>query len=113
MARVSLKPSKPGGDGAPAGSLPYGFVITAAWSWRIIVMGVVAFYLLKVFALLSTILMPIIIALIIAAPLEHLVTRMEKHRVPRGAGAAIVILSFTFIVLGLMAAAGGTIVAGF
>lgn len=93
--------------------MPYGLVITAAWAWRIIVIGVVAFVLVSIFATLSTILMPIIIALIIAAPLEHLVSRMEKHHIPRGAGAAIVILSLTFIVLGLMAAAGGTIAAGF
>ena len=37
-------PAPPGGpvppppgpiDGAPAGSVPYGFVITAAWAWRL------------------------------------------------------------------------------
>lgn len=116
MARLSLRPGKKsvdGADAAPAGAVPYGLVITAAWAWRIIVIGVVAFVLVSIFATLSTILMPIIIALIIAAPLEHLVSRMEKHHIPRGAGAAIVILSLTFIVLGLMAAAGGTIAAGF
>ena len=116
MARFSLRPRKKsvdGADGAPAGSIPYGFVITAAWAWRLIAIGVVLAVLVAGFARVSTILVPIVIAMIIAAPLEHLVTRMEKHRVPRGAGAAIVILSFTLIVLGLMGAAGGTIVAGF
>lgn len=116
MARLSLRPrpkSVDGADAAPAGSIPYGFVITAAWAWRLIAIGAVLAVLVAGFARLSTILVPIVIAMIIAAPLEHLVTRMEKHRIPRGAGAAIVILSFTFIVVGLMAAAGGTIVAGF
>jgi len=116
MARFSLRPRKKavdGADGAPAGSIPYGFVITAAWAWRLIALGVVAYVLLRLFATLSSILMPLIIALIIAAPLEHLVTRMEKHRIPRGAGAAIVILTLVVLVLGLLAAAGGTIAAGF
>jgi predicted PurR-regulated permease PerM len=116
MARFTLRPTKKavdGADGAPGGSIPYGFVITAAWAWRLIVIGVVALALLKLFATLSSILMPLIIALIIAAPLEHLVTRMEKHRIPRGAGAAIVMLTLTLLVLGLLGAAGGTIAAGF
>ncbi|MGC4174537.1 AI-2E family transporter [Demequina sp.] len=116
MVRLSLRPSKKsvdGADGAPAGSIPYGFVLTAAWAWRLIAIGIVALAALSLFATLSTILMPMIIALIIAAPLEHLVTRMEKHHIPRGAGAAIVILTLVVLVLGLLVAAGGTIAAGF
>lgn len=116
MPRLSFKPrpkSVDGADGAPAGSIPYGFVITAAWAWRLIAIGVVAFALVTLFATLSPILMPMVIALIIAAPLEHLVTRMAKHRIPRGAGAGIVILSLFLIVVGLLTAAGGTIIAGF
>lgn len=116
MVRLPFRPknkSVDGADAAPAGSVPYGLVITAAWSWRVIVIGVVAFFLVSLFATLSPILMPMVIALIIAAPLEHLVTRMARHRIPRGAGAAIVILTLAFLVLGLLAAAGGTIAAGF
>jgi len=116
MPRLSFKPrpkSVDGADGAPAGAVPYGFVMTAAWAWRLIAIGVVVLALLRLFTTLQAILMPMIIALIIAAPLEHLVTRMAKHRIPRGAGAAIVILTLTFVVLGLLVAAGGTIAAGF
>jgi len=116
MPRFSIRPRKKsvdGADGAPAGSVPYGFVITAAWAWRLIVIGVVGIAIISLFAQLSTILMPIVVALIIAAPLEHLVTRMEKHRIPRSAGAAIVMLTLIFVVLGLLVAAGGTIAAGF
>ena len=115
MARLKMLPTKSvdGADGAPGGAVPYGLVITAAWAWRIIVIGVVAMFALKFFAILSTILMPMVIAMIIAAPLEHTVTRMERHRIPRGWGAAIVLLSLTVVVLGLIAAAGGTVAAGF
>ncbi len=115
MARLRLRPKRSvdGADGAPAGSVPYGLVITAAWSWRVIVIGVVAFFLVSVFATLSPILLPMVIALIIAAPLEHLVTRMEKLRIPRAAGAAIVLVTLIVLVLGLLTAAGGTIAAGF
>lgn len=116
MARLSLRPRKKsvdGADGAPAGSIPYGFVITAAWAWRLIAIIILLAFLVSVLARLQTIVMPLVIALIIAAPLEHLVTRMERHRIPRSAGAGIVILTLFVLVVGLLVAAGGTIVAGF
>jgi putative heme transporter len=116
MSRFSIRPRKKavdGADGAPAGSIPYGFVITAAWAWRLVVLCVVFAIVVSVLARLSSIVMPLVIALIIAAPLEHLVTRMERHRIPRGAGAGIVIATLFVVVVGLLVAAGGTIVAGF
>lgn len=116
MAKHSVDPDNPsvaGFDAAPPGAVPYGLVIAGAWAWRGIVIGVVILFAFTAFAALSPILVPLIIALIISAPLERLVTRMHRHKVPRGAGAAIVLLSLTFIVLGLAAIAGGTIIAGF
>src|SRR6478609_3034695 len=102
MARLSLRPRKKavdGADGAPAGSIPYGFVITAAWAWRLVALFMVFAIVVSVLARLSTIVMPLVIALLISAPLEHLVTRMERHRIPRGAGAGIVIASLFLIVV--------------
>ena len=102
-----------GFDGAPPGSVPFGLVMAGAFAWRAIVIGVVIVFAFTFFAALSPILVPLIIALIIAAPLERLVTRLQRARIPRGGGAAIVLLSLTFVVLALIGIAGGSIVAGF
>lgn len=106
-------PSVDGADGAPAGSVPWPLVITAAYAWRFIAIGVLVAVGVALFARLAPVLLPLVIAVLIAAPLERLVTRMARHRVPRGLGAAIVILSLTLIVVGLVTIAGTAIVAGF
>lgn len=106
-------PSVAGFDAAPPGAVPYGLVLAGAWAWRGIVIGVVILFAFTVFAALSPILVPLLIALIISAPLETFVTRMNRHRIPRSLGAIIVLLTLTFTVLGLAAIAGGTIIAGF
>jgi len=106
-------PPAVGADGAPAGSVPRGLVITAAWAWRLIAIGVVVLALLKLLGMLTTIVLPLVIAMLIAAPLEPLVTRLHRARVPRGLGAALVLLALVCAILGLIAIAGTTVVAGF
>src|SRR6187399_1373428 len=117
MARRMLgggdNPSIDGGDAAPGGSVPWPLVITAAYAWRIIVIGIVLAGIGVALARLTPIVLPLVIAVLIAAPLERLVTRMARHRVPRGLGAAIVILALNAIVWGLIVIAGSTVVAGF
>lgn len=106
-------PSVDGADAAPAGSVPWPLVITAAWAWRLIVVGVVVAFAFTLFARLSTVLLPLVIAVLIAAPLERLVTRMARHRIPRALGAIIVLLSLIIIIGGLVVLAGTSIASGF
>lgn len=102
-----------GADGAPAGTVPRGLIIAAAYAWRLIVVGVVLMGLATLFNTLTTIVLPLIIAILIAAPLERLVTRLHRLHVPRGLGAGLVLLGLILVVLGLVAIAGTTVVAGF
>src|SRR5690606_34698963 len=106
-------PSVDGADGAPAGSVPWPLVITAAWAWRLIVIGVVVAFAFTVFARLGQVLVPLVIAVLIAAPLERLVTRMARHRIPRALGALIVILGLTVVVGGLATIACTSIASAF
>lgn len=106
-------PSVDGADGAPAGSVPWPLVITAAWAWRLIVIGVVVAFAFTVFARLGQVLVPLVIAVLIAAPLERLVTRMARHRIPRSLGALIVILGLIVVVGGLATIAGTSIASAF
>ena len=100
-------------DGAPVGSVPQGLVITAAYAWRIAIIGVVVFAIFTALATLTTIVLPLAIAVLICAPLERSVTRLQRRGVSRGLGAGIVLLTFVTVILGLVTVAGGTIVAGF
>ncbi len=94
-------------------TVPLSLRIAGAWSWRIIVVGIVLFAAGNVLALLSPLVLPLVIAILIAAPLERLVTWMQRLKIPRGLGAAIAVLSLVIVVLGLGVAIGTSVMSGF
>ena len=103
-------------DGVPESvvtTVPMPLRVAAAWSWRIIVVGIVLIALSNVVAILGPIVLPLVIAMLIAAPLERLVSWFERFRVPRGLGAALSVLLLVTVVLGLGVAIGTSVVTGF
>lgn len=113
MARTGNSNDEVNAEGVPHGAVPKGLAIAAAWGWRLIVLGVVVGTFFSMFTRMSQIVMPLIIAMLICAPLERVVSRLERFKVPRGLGAAVVLLGFIAIILGLVALAGTEIVAAF
>ncbi|WP_084125657.1 AI-2E family transporter [Demequina sp. NBRC 110054] len=87
--------------------------VTAAWGWRLIVLGIVLLALASMFTSVSAIVVPVIIALFITAPMGLVVDRLASWHIHRGIGAALAILLLIVVVLGLMTVAGAEIVAGF
>lgn len=100
-------------DDVVAEYVPVWLRVTAAWSWRLIVVGVILWVGFQGFTTLASVVLPLLIAMLIAAPLEQLVARFQKWGVPRTLGATIAILTLVLVVVGLMVAAGSSIVAGF
>lgn len=93
--------------------VPVPLRVAGAWSWRLIVVGVVAMALFTVIGTLSPIVVPVAIALILAAPFYSVVSALKRIGIPRGAGALMVILAIIVVVLGLITAAGSQVVVGF
>ncbi|MDN4474090.1 AI-2E family transporter [Demequina zhanjiangensis] len=96
-----------------ADTVPAWLRIAAAWGWRLIVVGVVVVAAGSLFTTVSTIVIPVIIALFIAAPLEVVVARLQSWHIPRGLGSAIAILGLFTVVSALVVLAGAEIVSGF
>lgn len=94
-------------------AVPRALRVAAAWSWRLIVIGVVAIALSSAIAKLGAIVLPVMIALLIAAPLERLVSWLQRHHVPRGLGAAASVLALITTVVGLSVAVGASVANGF
>ena len=94
-------------------TVPLPLRVAGAWSWRIIVVGIVLIAIAKVVTILSAIVLPLVIALLIAAPLERLVRWLHRFKIPRGLGALIAVLSLVTVVLGLAFAVGASVVTGF
>ncbi|WP_062379789.1 AI-2E family transporter [Demequina pelophila] len=93
--------------------VPLWLRVTAAWSWRLIVVGIVVWVFATGFTQLATVVLPLGIALLIAAPLERLVARMEGWGIHRTLGSALSLVGLVVVILGLSFAAGSSIVAGF
>lgn len=98
-AAVRTEPAK---EQAPLiDHVPLTLHVAAAWAWRIVIVGVVLAVGIWAFTSLTALFVPLIIALIVAAPLERLVTRMRQIGIHRALGSIIAILLLLGVAAGL------------
>jgi len=88
--------------GTPAGPpVPVALQIVGSWGWRILVGAGVFYIALSVLTQVLVVVVPLVIALFLAAVFEPVVTRLERLHVPRLLGAATVVLSLVGGVISL------------
>ncbi|WP_430640958.1 AI-2E family transporter [Couchioplanes caeruleus] len=80
--------------------VPHSLRIAAAWSWRLIVVGVVGWVLLRVISVISVVVIPLAIALLLSALLAPAVGWLLKLRLPPS------LATFLVLICGLAAVAG-------
>jgi putative heme transporter len=85
--------------------VPPGLRVAAAWGWRLLILGVIIFYALKIVSVLSHVIIPLTIALLLAALLSPFV-RILTHRLrlPRSLSTAIVVVAGIAAVGGILTA---------
>lgn len=96
-----------------AADLPYGVVVAAAWSWRvilIIVMSAVAIWLLSHVSLLV---IPVLIAALLATLLQPAHRLLLKLKFPPVLSSLTLTLALILVVAGLLTVAGQQLAAGF
>jgi len=71
--------------------VPVGLRIAAAWGWRILILGIIAFYALKLVNVLSHVIIPLVIAMLLSALLGSFVGVLARY-LPRSLATAIVVL---------------------
>lgn len=89
-----------------------GLRLAAAWSWRSLVVLAAVAVLLWLLGKVTYVLIPLLVALLISALLTPLVNFLVRHKWPRAAAAATVLLSFILVVVGLLALVGQQLVTG-
>ncbi|WP_305787577.1 AI-2E family transporter [Symbioplanes lichenis] len=80
--------------------VPHPLRIAAAWSWRLIVVGVVGWVLLRFIGIISVVVVPLAIALLLSALLSPAVSWLLKARLPPS------LATFLVLICGLGAVAG-------
>jgi putative heme transporter len=82
--------------------VPHGLRIAAAWSWRLIVIGVVGWALLRIIGKIQIVIIPLAIALLLSALLAPAVGWLLRARLPRSAATAIVLVGGFVAVIGTL-----------
>jgi predicted PurR-regulated permease PerM len=80
--------------------VPHSLRISAAWGWRLIVVGLVGWALLRLIGVISIVVVPLAIALLLSALLSPAVAWLLKARMPRS------LATFLVLICGLGAVAG-------
>lgn len=98
-AQQDSEATHPGMSNLRRAEVPYGVDLAAAWSWRIIVIGTAAYFLSKVLAFFALVVMPVVIALFIAALVVPAVNVLARV-LSRGVAAFLVVLGVLgFVIL--------------
>ncbi|MFY1652407.1 AI-2E family transporter [Solwaraspora sp. WMMB762] len=73
--------------------VPHALRIAAAWSWRLIVIGIVGWALLRVIGNVRIVIIPVLVALLLAALLAPAVGWLLRAHVPRTLATAVVLIT--------------------
>ncbi len=109
----SAQPSHPDPHPTDAVETPYVLRFAAAWSWRLLLVVAALYVFLKVFSLLSLVLIPVIIGLLFAAVLSPLADRLVSWRVPRGLATVIVVIGGIALIAALLSLVAQQFTSGF
>ncbi|WP_052207315.1 AI-2E family transporter [Sinomonas humi] len=92
--------------------LPFALRIAAAWSWRLAIIIAVVSAVLWGLAHLSFLVIPVLVAALLAGLLSPVVAWLRRARLPRGLAVAVAELGFIGLVAGLLTLVGRQITAG-
>lgn len=119
---TSTRPGAPTVDADPgaahrghvADAVPYPVRVSAAWSWRLLLIVAATGVGVWLLGVLKTIVVPVAVALLLAVLLTPVVTVLRRRlRFPRAAAAATALLGMIAVVGGLLTLAGSSVAKGF
>ncbi|MCW1248953.1 AI-2E family transporter [Acaricomes phytoseiuli] len=93
--------------------IPYALRIGAEWAWRLGALLIVGGALLWLLSFVTLLVIPIMVAALLAGLLLPVVNWLSRHRVPRGAAVAITELGLIVVVAGALALVGRQLYTGF
>jgi predicted PurR-regulated permease PerM len=99
--------------GNAAGGVAVSVRVAAAWSWRLLIILAAAGLLGYMLSTVTVVIIPVLIAGLLAGLLFPLVKWLRAHHVPAGLASGLALLGFVGFVAGLLVLAGRQIVLGF
>jgi predicted PurR-regulated permease PerM len=93
--------------------IPYGVRIAASWAWRVGLILVVGGALIWLLSRISFLIIPVMVAALLAGLLSPVVRWLRSKRLPNGAAVAITVLGFLGLIVGALALVGRQLISGF
>ncbi|MDQ0851186.1 putative PurR-regulated permease PerM [Arthrobacter sp. B3I9] len=93
--------------------IPYGVRIAAAWSWRLGLILLFSATLIWLLSHISFLLIPLMVAALLAGLLSPVTAWLRTRHLPRGAAVAVTVLGFIGAIAGALALVGRQLVSGF
>ncbi|WP_426998602.1 AI-2E family transporter [Pseudarthrobacter sp. N5] len=93
--------------------IPYGVRIAASWSWRLGLILLVGAGLVWLMSRVSFLIIPVMVAALLAGLLSPVVKLLTNARLPLGAAVAITVLGFLGVIAGSLALVGRQLASGF
>jgi predicted PurR-regulated permease PerM len=95
-----------------AARVPFGVDLAAQWGWRLIIIGIASYVLLRLAQFFAELTIPIVVAILISALVVPLVDWMDRHGLPRGLAAFVVVLGLLALVAAMLGFAGQQVANG-
>jgi putative heme transporter len=95
-----------------AARVPYGVDLAAQWSWRLLVVVLAGLVVARGIGMFAVVVLPLVIALLLAALLVPLVDVLHNARVPRGFASLLAVLGAIALIVLLLTFAGQQIAQG-
>lgn len=93
--------------------IPYGVRIAASWAWRVGLILLVTGGLIWLLSKISFLIIPVMVAALLAGLLSPITRWLRRHRLPNGAAVAVTLLGFIGLIAGALALVGRQLTAGF
>jgi predicted PurR-regulated permease PerM len=102
-------------DGSPKADdgIPQAVRVAGAWSWRIILFVAAIYVLLRLIALLRVVVIPVAVALLLAALFQPVTAWLRKRGMNRSLASAVVLLTALVLVIGGLGLIVSTVVSQF
>ena len=100
-AEAAIAATKAAGPPPAQTVLPRWLVTAGAWSWRLIALGIVGYFVLKFILRIEVVVLPILAALVFTALLRPLMMFFERHGLSRLLSAWVAFLIALLVVLGI------------
>jgi predicted PurR-regulated permease PerM len=94
--------------------LPYALRTAAEWAWRVVIVGILVYFILRGLSMFEVVVVPLLVALLIVALVRPIFVALSgRGRLPRSPAALLTILFSLLVIAGLISLISQQIATGF